>query len=347
MFWLIGGTELVWGLVSLAPRRFADAFAPQLQHAPWVGFHFYDLGFPSFLALVGISIALSMARYTEKGNRPAAVYGRILRRLVLLFVLGLVYNGFFHHPWHELRVAGVLQRIGICYAAAALVVLHFKPRGQAVIAAALLLGYWALMALVPVPGVGAGILTPAGNLAGYVDRHLLPQPMCCYTFGDSCGILSTIPAIATVLIGALAGAWLRAAGTAAYRISGLVLAGVISLAAGEAWGHWFPVIKHLWTSSYVLVSAGIGLLILAFFYWLIDGRGYRRWAFFFVVIGANAILLYVLSSQLSIMMLVRYLGYGDGQRLGMFWQTGLHAFDLAWAWLLVWFLYRKKIFLRV
>ena len=112
-------------------------------------------------------------------------------------------------------------------------------------------------------------------------------------------------------------------------------------------GHWFPVIKHLWTSSYVLVSAGIGLLVLAFFYWLIDARGYRRWAFFFVVIGANAILLYVLSSQLSIMMLVRYLGYGDGQRLGMFWQTGLHAFDLAWAWLLVWFLYRKKIFLRV
>lgn len=347
MFWIKGGEGLVHSLYALVPLPAIAALDGQFEHVAWAGFRFYDLIFPLFLFLVGVVLPFSMGRHAEEGADKLHLYWRALRRLALLFFLGLVYNGLFRVSLHDLRIPGVLQRIAICYFVAAIVVIHFKARGQAIIAGALLLGYWAVMTLVPVPGVGAGDLSPAGNLSGYIDRLIVPQPFCCYDFGDNEGLLSTIPAIATTLLGALAGWWLRSSSRPPVKKAiGLAAAGVASLAVGAAWGVWFPIIKNIWSSSFVLYAAGWSLLLLALFYWIIDVRGYKRWSFFFLVIGANAILIYVLRGLINLNMVLRWMGYVPSS-IDAGWTLVLRLVELACFWLLLWFLYRKRWFLRV
>ncbi|MCL4782448.1 MAG: DUF5009 domain-containing protein [Bryobacterales bacterium] len=346
MFWIKGGEGLVHSLYALLPVPVMAAIDGQFEHVEWAGFHFYDLIFPLFLFLVGVVLPFSMGRHAEEGADKLHLYWRALRRLALLFFLGLIYNGLFQTPLHELRIPGVLQRIAICYFIAAIVVIHLKARGQAIVAGALLLGYWAIMMLVPVPGVGAGDLSPAGNLSGYIDRLLIPRPFCCYDFGDNEGLLSTIPAVATTLLGALAGWWLRSGREPAEKAKGLAMAGVVCLAAGSVWSIWFPIIKNIWSSSFVLFAGGWSLLLLALFYWIIDVRGYKRWSFFFLVIGANAILIYVLRGLINLNMVLRWLGYVPNT-IDAGWMLVLRLVELACFWLLLLFLYRKRWFLRV
>jgi len=240
-----------------------------------------------------------------------------------------------------------LQRIAIGYFFAAIIVINFRVRGQAIALAAVLLGYWAAVALIPVPGVGAGVLTPAGNLTGYIDRAVVPPPYCCYQYGDNEGLLSNIPAVGTALMGALAGWWLRTRRDQMKKVFGLAAAGVASLAVASMWSIWFPIIKNMWTSTFVLYAGGWSLLLLALFYWIIDVRGYKRWSYFFLIIGANAIVIYVLRSQISLSILLRWLGMGRGEALGVHWMLALRVTEMAVFWLLLWFLYRKRWFLRV
>jgi predicted acyltransferase len=349
MFWIISGDALVKAWARWAGWPPPAVVERQLEHAPWDGFRFYDLIFPLFLFLVGVVIPFSHARLRERGASRAAIYWRVLRRTALLFALGLLCNGVLQLDWGNLRVAGVLQRIAVCYCCAALIALHTGPRGQALLVAALLLGYWALLALVPAPGGTPGDYSAEGNLAGYLDRHYLPGKILTkyYGFGDNEGLLSTIPAVATALLGALAAAWLRSGRPAAARLLGLALAGGGCLLAGAAWGAVFPVIKNLWTSSFVLVAAGWSLLLLAGFHGVIDVLGFRRWAFFFTVIGANAITIYVVPRFLDFPKVARFFLGGLIRHSGSFAPVVLAAGILTAEWLFLLYLYRRRLFLRV
>jgi predicted acyltransferase len=347
MFWITGGEELVHSLYRVFPHPMTEALDRQFQHVPWEGFHFYDLIFPLFLFIVGVVLPFSLTRRLEVGASRAGLYRHILRRFLLLFLLGLIYNGLLDFRLHDLRIAGVLQRIAVCYFLAALVVVNTSLRGQAAVTGGILLLYWAIMKLIPVPGFGAGVLTPQGNLSAYIDQRFLPRPYCCYDFGDNEGIVSTLPAVATTLMGVLAGHWLRSTQPPKRKLAGLILASLASLLLGLVWGHWFPVIKNLWTSSYVLVAAGWSLLLLAFFYWIIDLRGFQRWAFFFVVIGLNPITIYVARRLLDFGTIAGIFVHGFIDYFGplkpLFWDFS----TLAVGWLFLWFLYRQKIFLKV
>lgn len=349
MFWIVGGDAFAKAWSRWAGWPPPDLVERQLEHAAWDGFRFYDLIFPLFLFLVGVVIPFSQARLRQPGTSLGAAHWRILRRTVLLFALGLLCNRVLQFDWENLRVAGVLQRIAVCYGCAALIALHTGVRGQAVVTAAILLGYWALLALVPAPGGTAGDLSPEGNLAGYLDRHYLPgkilEPY--YGYGDNEGLLSTIPAVATALLGVLAGHWLRSGRAAGSRLPGLALAGVACLVVGTAWGTVFPVIKNLWTSSYVLVAAGWSLLLLAAFHGVIDVLGWRRWAFFFTVIGANAITIYVVPRFLDFPKIAEFFLGGVARHSGSFAPVVLTAGVLAAEWLFLLYLYRQRLLLRV
>lgn len=349
MFWIIGGDVVVKALAHWSGWSAADVIDDQLEHVPWEGFHFYDLIFPLFLFLVGAVIPFSLGKLRAAGESRAALYWRIARRTALLFALGLLCNNILQFDFANLRVAGVLQRIALCYGCAALIILHTGVRGQALVTAAILLGYWALLAFVPAPGSSPGDYSKETNLAGYIDRHYLPGKILTkyYGYGDNEGYLSTIPAVATTLLGALAGNWLRSGKRPSVKVLGLVLAGVGSLLLGTLWGTWFPVIKNLWTSSFVLVAGGWSLLLLAFFFAVIDVLGFRRWAFFFTVIGANAITIYVVPRFLDFPKVARFFLGGVARHSGSFGPVVLALGVLAVEWLFLLYLYRKRIFLRV
>jgi predicted acyltransferase len=349
MMWIVGGAEVTRSLHKVIHNPVMDTLGPQLDHVEWQGFHFYDLIFPLFVFIAGVVLPFSLTRRLEAGANRTEIYKHLVRRLVLLFFLGVVYNGLLDLNFHELCITGVLQRIAVCYFFTGLVMMNTGVRGQAWVAGGLLVIYWLVMKLVPVPGVGAGIFTPAGNLSGFIDRHLLPRPFCCceYTFGDAEGILSTIPAISTCLMGALAGHWLRSSRPAARKLLGLAVAGLASLALGLIWSHWFPIIKTLWTSSYVLFAAGWSLLLLGLFYWIIDVRGYRRWAFFFTVIGLNSITIYVVRSQFDFRTVANVFVRGFIDYLGPYKPAFYDFSGFVVGWLFLWFLYRQRIFLKV
>ncbi len=294
MFWIVGGDQLAralarWshirdgrtGYDPVRARRVGGVpvLRPDLPAVPVSG-----RGGPAVLA---------------RRRSPRTIAGRriwrIGRRTVLLFALGLLCNNVLQFDWENLRVAGVLQRIAVCYGIAAVLTLNTNTVGRVVLVVGTLLGYWALLANVAAPGGTPGDYSKAGNLAGWVDRNYLPgkilEPY--YGLGDNEGLLSTIPAVATTLLGVLAGGWLRSDRRPWTRVAGLLAAGLVALAVGVLWGSSFPIIKNLWTSSFVLVAGGLSLLLLALFHAVIDVLGWSRWAFFFAVIGANAITIYV------------------------------------------------------
>jgi predicted acyltransferase len=352
MFWIIGGDELVRALTDWSGGGAARVVHEQLEHAEWAGFRFYDLIFPLFLFLVGTVLPFSLGKHRTRGS--GEVLARIARRTALLFALGLLCNGVLQFRWETLRVAGVLQRIALCYGAAALISWKAPTRGVVFTLAAILLGYWALLAYVAAPGGVPGDYSSAGNLSGWVDRHYLPGRILkkYYGNGDNEGLLSTIPAVATTLLGVLAGRWLRSGRRPWEKVAGLAASGATALVVGVAWGYWFPIIKNLWTSSFVLVAGGLSLLLLALFYALVDVLRFRRWAFFFVVIGVNAITIYVVPRFLDFERCARFF-FGGAQRLaGPYVSERLGAVlavagVLAAKWLFLLFLYRRRIFLRV
>src|SRR6267142_1683400 len=270
------------------------AVYPPLRHATWHGWTATDVIFPFFVFIVGVAIPLALGPRLERDGR-AAVALKVVRRSIVIFGLGIVLNGFPWFVWAELRIPGVLQRIAVCYLVAAVVYLLTSTRAQASIASGLLLGYWLVMTTVPVPGYGAGDLSPEGNLAAYLDRAILgPHIWQFAKVYDPEGILSSVPAVATALLGVLTGTWLRSGRRSDSIAAWLALAGIAGIAVGELWGWWFPINKSLWTSSYVMLTAGIALVGLAGCYWLIEVRERRRWAIPFAVLGVNALVLFFL-----------------------------------------------------
>lgn len=276
-----------------------------LNHSPWSGFTPTDLVFPTFLFIMGISMVLSFRSRTQRGVTMTQHLLSIGRRFLLLFLLGLIVNGFPFFHLETLRIYGVLQRIAVCYLFAALLLLisdRVAPRVALCIA--LLVGYWVLLRFVAVPGFGVPthsipLLDPDRNLVALIDRHIFPGRLFEGT-RDPEGLLSDLPAFASTLLGLLAGSWLRVAGTNRRRVLGFANAGVVLLCAGMLWSRSFPVNKKLWTSSYVLVAGGYSLLLLAACVYLIEQREWKgRWTVPFLVFGSNAITAYVFSELLS------------------------------------------------
>jgi predicted acyltransferase len=346
MFWIVGGSSLFLELFTLWNTPLSSSFASQLRHSEWNGFTFYDLIFPLFLFIVGTCIPFSIARRQEKGASRKMIYLHTIKRAIILFLLGLIVNGFLNLNFAEQRWAGVLQRIALAYFFTVIIVMNASIKRQVVITGGILLLYWYAMTLIPVPGFGRGMLTAPGNLAGYLDRELLPGGFCCYYHGDNEGILSTLPSISTVLLGVLSAHWVMSSRPENKKVLGLFIAGVTSLALGLVWNPVFPINKLIWSSSYVLYAGGWSILLLCFFYWLIDVRGHGEWAFPFTVIGMNAITIYVATELFDFGIIARIFVGGFVDNLGAIEPVFWAACVLTVEWLFLYFLYRKRIFLK-
>jgi len=342
-------------------------FSP-LLHAEWNGWTPTDLVFPFFLFVLGVAIPLSFASRIERsGGDLSPLYRQVVRRTIILFALGLVLNWFpfYDVDWSTARIPGVLQRIALVYLFASLAYLNLGKLGRAWLSVGLLLGYWLAMVLVPVAGFGAGDLGPDGNLAAWVDQNVLGTHVWRYAPGpaDPEGLLSTLPAVVTALAGIFTGEWLRSQHSQSEKLIGLFVWGSLAAAAGGFFGYFFPVNKNLWTSSYVVLTAGLALVSLAVIYHFVDIQGRDSWAKPFVVFGANAITVYVLSGLAAkLLYKIRWSG-ADGATITLKTWLYDHFFtswipdyfaSFAWAathvivwWALMSLLYRKKIFIKI
>jgi predicted acyltransferase len=334
---------------------------PPLEHAAWNGWTPTDLIFPFFLFIVGVSLTYSFARRIERGDSRGVLIRKIATRSIAIFAIGLALNLIPRFDPHTVRISGVLQRIAVAYFFAALIYVTTRPRARAWIAAGLLIAYWLAMTLVPVPGYGAGVLEPVGNLAQYIDIHVLRG----HTWKpewDPEGILSTVPAIVTCLLGTFVGGLLRSDLHPEGKAARLLVWGNLAVLAGAIWNPWFPINKNLWTSSYVLFTAGMALIALGLLYWLIDVRGRSRWAWPLYVFGSNALLVFVLSG-LAARLLGVWTVMDGGEPTSVWHYTYEHgfaswagplngslltavAFVLLWLVVMAWF-YRKRWFVRL
>lgn len=348
MFWILGAGGVVREWAAIKNYQPLQVVAEQLEHKSWDGFAFEDLIFPLFVFLVGVSLVFSLGKLLQtRGSIIAA--RRIILRSIALFLLGIVYNGGLAKHFSDVRLMGVLQRIALSYLAAGIMFCILGRRAMAVIAVAVLAGYWALLSFVPVPGVAHQSFAEGANWPNYVDAHYLPLHK--YDGDhDPEGMLSTFPAIVTCLLGVFAGMLLKDGSVAPSRKVGwLLLAGALGVALGFAWGLQFPVIKKLWTSSYVLVAGGFSAVLLGLFYLVIDVWKLQRWAAPFVWIGMNAITLYLFSSLFSFKGLAERLIGGEFKFriLGQYGNVTVAALAVMLVLLLARFLYKRQIFLRV
>jgi predicted acyltransferase len=341
-----------------------------IQHTPWNGWSPADLIFPSFLFLVGVSLVFSFGARRRRGESRKQILLHAFKRSLLLIAIGLLVNaspivGLDLHTW---RLLGVAQRIALCYLAAAILVLWSDWRGQLIAMAACLVGYWALLRFVPVPGLGAPghdipFMDQDRNIVAWLDRALFPGRLFNGT-RDPEGIISTIPCIATTLMGVLTGRWLRLEKAQTTKALGMLCAGILGMMAGYAWNPWFPINKNLWTSSFALFTGGFALGFLALLYWALEIRQWRgSWTMPILVFGTNAIAAFVADS----------LVYGPGYSFNT---KGLNGTTVSWheagqsrlesiipnatnaslvyslcavmfCWILLWFLWRKRILIKV
>jgi predicted acyltransferase len=350
-----------------------SAVYPQLLHASWNGWTFTDWIFPFFLWIVGVAMTFSFAKRVEQGGKKGELTLHVLQRSAVIFALGLFLNGFpfglaFGHEFSfaMIRIPGVLQRIAVCYFIASVIVLNTTVRSQISWIIGLLAGYWLLVKLVPVPGYGAGVMEPMGSLCWYVDSVVLeghtwrgaPVPGF-----DPEGILSTIPAIATTLLGVMTGHWLRSSRSHEEKTAWMFVGGNILLLLGAILDMWLPINKNLWTSSYTVFMAGWALVCFATCYWLVDVKGYTRWAKPCVVYGMNAIAVFVMAGIVGRLLGIIRWQLDDGSVISLkayifervFLPLGSPVnasllFAIAFLlvmYLFVWVLYKKKWFLKV
>jgi len=346
MFWIAGGGPLVMAFCKLFRNPLPPWLDRQFDHVVWEGFVGWDLIMPLFLFIVGVAMPFSVGKRVERGDSRGSIYRKVVYRVVVLWILGMIAQGhLLAFDSHNLQFySNTLQSIAAGYLIASIALVELPIRGQAGLCGALLVVYWALMRFVPVPGYGAGVLTPDGNLAMYIDKALLGrfQDGTPYTW-----ILSSLGFGATVLMGVLAGHLLRSKLAGTRKALLLAGAGVACLLAGWLWSFDFPIIKHIWTSSMVLWSGGWCLLLLALFYWLIDVLGYRRWAFPFIVIGMNAIVAYMAPDLINFMQISHTVFAGLARHLGMFGDFLLAFGAIGILWVGLYYMYRKQTFVRI
>ncbi len=346
MFWIIGGEAIVHAAAKLTHWRWLEWFNGQMEHPEWHGFALYDLIFPLFLFIAGVAMPFSFEKRLARGDRRHALYQHVIFRGLLLVLLGFIYNGLLKFNW-PMRLPSVLGRIGLAYLFAGLIFLNTQLRGRILWIAGLLIGYWAALKLIPVPGFGAGDLSPGHTLTDYLDRLLIPGKL--YRGDrDPEGLLATIPAIGTALIGAVTGQFLKDDRKSGYfKTAAMLLAAVACLALALLWNLNFPINKNLWTSSFVLLCAGFSLSLLALFYLVIDVWQLKGWTLFFVVIGSNSILIYMAPKFIDFAYTTHALFDGLLNRTGAYQPLLWAIAVVAVKWALLYVLYRKRIFLKV
>jgi len=346
MVWIIGGDGIVGGVNRICQHPITEWMSRQFNHARWEGFTFEDIIMPLFLFIVGTAMPFSFSKHLASGQSKARLYLHIIKRVIILWILGMMVQGkLLSYDWTKFRLySNTLQAIAAGYFFSSIILLHFKIRWQAIITGGLVLLYWALMTWVPVPGFGAGVLTEDGNLANYIDHLVLGR------FDDGLNytwVLSTMTFTATVMLGVLAGQWLRSNRTEKAKVLGLFAAGAGLLVAGMVWGIWSPIIKRLWTSSFVLYSGGLCVLLLAAFYLIIDVWKFRKWSFILVVIGMNAIAVYVGSHLFNFHLVTNIFLKGLEGRLGVYYGLVYELATFAIIWLILHWMYRKKSFIKI
>ncbi|MDD5656106.1 MAG: heparan-alpha-glucosaminide N-acetyltransferase domain-containing protein [Elusimicrobia bacterium] len=333
---------------------------PALEHAAWNGCTPTDLVFPFFLFIAGTAVAFSLSKRKRVGEPRAALALQVLKRAAVIYAFGLLLNAIPNYHLSTIRLLGVLPRIALCILGASVLFLTTRARTQAAAVLGLLGAYWLAMTWIPAPGYGAGMLTPEASLASWLDRLVLGRHTYHQGPFDPEGILSTLPALATTLLGLLAGQWLLAPRPRRDQARGLLLAGAPMIAAGLIWGRFFPINKSLWTSSYVLYTGGLAACALSLCYWAADIAGWKAWGRPFEALGRNALTAYVVPIlMLKFLVLTKVAGAGGEtpqlrvwlcDRLFGFWLSPLNAslaFALAYLglWTAVfWALYRKNIF---
>ncbi len=347
MFWIVGGGEIVRTLDQFTGNPIINFFATQLKHCDWRGLRFEDLIFPLFLFLLGMAIVFSVGKIVAKEGKAGA-YRRILRRFAIMFLLGIVYSGGLSRGIDGVRIMGVLQRLALCYLIVSIMFIHLKPKQMAVVGVALLVGYWAWLSFVPVPGLGRVSFEKGENWANYLDSMYLPLRRNDGAW-DPEGYLSTFPAVGTCLLGFFAGMFIKSPAVPAQR-KGLYFmgAGLVLLVLGYAWGFQFPIIKKIWTSSYVLAAGGYSCLLVGVFYQIVDVWKIRAWSAPFLWIGSNPLAIYMTCNLVEFRKIAeRFVGGGHWAPEGGMGATATTVVSLGLVLMLAGFMYRKKVFIRI
>ena len=349
MLFIMGFSLVIREFCALFPGGADCALAQTVKHSAWDGLTLFDTIFPLFLFIAGVSFPFSYAKQLASNMSRRNIYMKILRRAVILIFLGMVYNDFFKLDFENLRVCSVLGRIGIAWSLAALLFINFSTKTRVVISSVILVVYWLLICSVPAPDVvGALPLSKEGNLVGYVDRMITPGTLIYGTF-DPEGLLSALPAVVTAMLGMFTGEFVRRNDITEQKKAGYMgLASIALLGVGLVWSLVFPVNKALWSSSFVLVVGSYSLAMFALFYYVIDVRGYQKWATPFVVIGLNSITIYMAQRIIPFKAISAFFLQGVADMLPQEWSALLMRIGyLAVSWLFLYFLYKKKVFLKI
>ena len=346
MFWIIGGGAIFNSLDKIFHHPVTGFISLQLKHVEWEGFRFEDLIMPLFLFIVGAAMPFSFNKRLARGDSKITLYLHIIKRVLILWILGMMAQGrLLQYDFSKLRLyCNTLHSIAAGYFISSLIMLNLKLLWQIITTVFLMLLFWVLMAFVPVPGHGAGILKPDVNLAIYLEELVMGR---FFSGGSYTWLLSSITFAATVMLGVLAGHLLRSEKTKLAKFFWLFALGIGCLLLGLLWGVWFPIIKHIWTSSMVLFAAGWSYLLLALFYLIIDVWGFKKWAFGFVVIGMNAIAVYMSIQLFNFRHIGNIFVGGLSERLGD-WNSLVQATAaFAVIWLILYWMYRKKTFIKI
>ena len=349
MLMIAGGGTFISLLHGKTNIDFIDSLSLQFEHPEWNGFTFYDFIFPLFLFLAGTSLTFSLTGGLAKGVTRTTLLKKVFNRMLILILLGILDKNAplnIFDPAH-IRYGSVLGRIGLATFVVALLYLNFSFRQRLIWAVSILLIYYIVLILVPVPGFGAGDLSFEGNLVGWFDRNFMPGKLRQGTY-DELAILTQFPAICLTIFGTIAGDLLLQKASGAVKLKGLSIIGVTGIILGLLWNFTFPINKHLRSSSFIMLTSGLSFISIAVFYWIIDIKGYQKWAFFFRVIGMNSLVIYLA---------VRFVDFNASSKLlfqGLYmhapekWHEVFNALGgLLIVWLMLYFLYKNKIFFKV
>ncbi len=346
MLWITGGGALSIALSHITGIEWLET---QMHHVKWEGFRFEDLIFPLFMFIAGVAIPFSVKAKLEKNVPRKKLFWKVFKRLIILILLGFLYNGVFRRGFENARLASVLGQIGVGYFFASLIVIYFKSfKARIIWLVSILTGFGIIQLLIPVPGFGAGVLTPEGCINGYIDRLFLPGRLNSGIF-DPEGILCSLSATGITLMGTIAGNILRKNKTSDWqKIGYLSVAGIASIILALALSTFYPIIKSCWTSTFNLLSGGISFLLMALFYLIIDHWKFTKWAFYFKVIGMNSIFVYLLTRMINFETLSEFFVGWLAKPLGeAYGELVIIIGALALVWLILYFMYKKKVFLRV
>jgi predicted acyltransferase len=351
MFWITGGEAIFAGLATLTGWPFLKLWAEQLEHVPWHGFHFYDMIFPLFLFIAGISFPFSLAKRTVMNDSRSSIYKHVITRGLILVLLGIVYNNGISFDFAHMRYGSVLGRIGLAWMFASLIFMNTKLNFRIIWFFVILIGYWILLLLFPAHDLGSTeVFSQEGNLTSHIDRLLMPGRLYLGNH-DPEGLFSTLPAICTALLGMFTGEFLLSKylnDKPLRKVVYMVLAAVALMIIGKIWNIAFPINKNLWTSSFVCFVGGLSLLLFSVFYTIIDVLGYKKWAFFFVVIGLNPITIYLTERIVNFRSAGKFFFGGLAAVLPPTWTPFIEGLGItAIGWVFLYILYKKKIFLKI